>query len=99
MPHLKQLHRDLSNQGFLLVSVNAGDEQLSRIDSFIRQQGLTFPVFVDDGSLRRRFRVDSFPTAFLVDRHGTVRRVYIGDTSPSSLREHIRELLAEADEH
>jgi len=99
MPHLEQFHRDFGDQGFRLVSINGGDESAEEIREFTHNQELTFPVYVDAGNLRRRFRVDTFPTALLVDRHGTVRHIYIGDTSANRIRDDIKALLAEPDEH
>ncbi|MFC1610860.1 TlpA family protein disulfide reductase [Myxococcota bacterium] len=98
MPHLEQLHRDFGASGFRLVSVNA-DEDAETIRRFVSQKELTFPVYVDPGPLRARFRVDSLPTAYLVDRHGKVRQVYVGDLSPASVRQDIQKLLSEPDGH
>ncbi len=99
MPKLEALHRELGDRGFRLVSINGGDEPPERVRSFAAEHGLTFPVYIDTGELRRRFRIDSFPTALLVCRHGIVRRVYIGDTSLERVRAAIEELLVEPDVH
>jgi thiol-disulfide isomerase/thioredoxin len=99
MPHLDQFHRDFGGQGFRLVSINGGDDSLDEIRAFAKSKELSFPIYVDTGNLRARLRVDTFPTALLVDRHGTVRHVYIGDTSVNRIRDDIKALLAEPDTH
>jgi thiol-disulfide isomerase/thioredoxin len=98
MPHLEQLHREFGGKGFRLVSINS-DEPPGDVRAVVQSHELTFPVYNDPGNLRRRFRIDTLPTALLVDRHGTVRHVYIGDTSANRVREDIEELLAEPDVH
>lgn len=92
MPHLEQLHRDLSSKGFRLVSVNTEAGNIAGVQAFVREHGLTFPVFLDRG-LQARFRVDTLPTAFLVSPDGEVKELYIGAISGSRLRKDIEALL------
>jgi thiol-disulfide isomerase/thioredoxin len=99
MPELEALHRELGGRGFRLVSINGGDEPAAEIRDFAGKLGLSFPVYIDPGGLRHRFRVESLPTAFLVDREGVVRHAYIGTTSASTIRRDVEALLAEPHLH
>jgi thiol-disulfide isomerase/thioredoxin len=99
MPQIDQLQRDLGDRGFRVVSINAGDENPDTVRQFARERSLSFPIYIDRGDLRQRFQVDTFPTALLVDRHGTVRQVYIGDSSTNRIRNDIEALLEEPDRH
>ncbi len=99
MPKLAELHRALAPRGFRLLSINAGDESDDEIRRFVSGRALDFPIYVDDGRLQHRFQVQSLPTAFLVDRHGAVRRAYYGALSAAALRADVEELLDEPDDH
>ncbi len=94
MPHMEQLHRDFAARGFRLMSINVEPENPTAVRNFVDSGGLTFPVFVDRGNrLQSRFRVQTLPTAFLVDGQGVVQEVYIGATSASRIRRDIEALL------
>ena len=45
---------------------------------FLLQQGLTFPVVLDDGTAERAFAVASLPTMLLLDKQGKVVWSHIG---------------------
>jgi peroxiredoxin len=96
MPHLEDLHRDLSSRGFRLLSINTEPDNIRGVRAFIREHGLTFPVYIDRG-LQARFRVDTLPTAFLVAPDGEVEELYIGAVSSGQLREAIEPLLPRRD--
>lgn len=47
--------------------------------AFVVAQKLTFPIVMDrDGQALESYKVDSFPTSFLIDRHGFVRERVAG---------------------
>ncbi len=94
MPHMEQLHRDFSDRGLRLLSVNTEPEDPTTVRNFVDAGGLTFPVFADRGHrLQSRFQVQTLPTVFLVDAQGIVQEVYIGTTSASRMRRDIEALL------
>ena len=95
MPGLEALHRELGNQGFMLVSVSTEPDNLEQVRAFVREHQMTFPVYLDAGGLQRQFNVQTFPTAVLVDRHGRVRNVFIGALNQDKLRREVVALLGE----
>ncbi|MEZ4270308.1 MAG: TlpA disulfide reductase family protein [Myxococcota bacterium] len=95
MPHLEALHRSFASRGVRLVSINTEPESRPLVTTFVQEHGLSFPVYVDDGRLQREFRVQNFPTLFLVDRLGKVREIHIGSVSMVTLKEQIEHLLDE----
>jgi thiol-disulfide isomerase/thioredoxin len=96
MPVLDRLHRELSADAFSLVSVNVEPTSPAEVRDFVSQHGISFPIWVDSGNLQRVLKVQSYPTAFLVDRSGTIRKVYVGATPVEELRADIQALLADA---
>ncbi len=93
MPHLETLHQEYAPRGFKLVSVNTEPDSAERVRNFVREHQLTFPIYVDRGNLQRSLRVQTLPTALLVDAQGEVREIYVGAPSPSELRRKIERLL------
>jgi peroxiredoxin len=93
MPELERTYQSLSNRGFVVVGINQEPESPDRVRGFVSSRGLSFPVVLDPGGIRRDFGVHSFPTSFLVDREGTICEVYRGPVSPEKLSKAIEALL------
>ncbi|MCK5688158.1 TlpA family protein disulfide reductase [Myxococcota bacterium] len=99
MPHLQELHEELGDKGFTLLSVSTEPENIQGVQSFVKEKKLTFPVFMDtQGSLQRRLQVTTLPTAILIDQKGIVRDVFVGTTSSFTLSRNIRKYLPELSE-
>ena len=94
MPHIQELHEDLSSKGFQVISINTEPENTSTVREFIKKQGLTFPVYIDSGAMIRDFKVNTFPTLLVVDRRGVIRDIHVGAISLFSIRQNIEALLA-----
>ena len=55
------------------------DDEDAGIDRFIEETGAGFPVAWDgDKSLAQRYRINSMPTLFIIDKNGLVRYVHQG---------------------
>jgi peroxiredoxin len=62
----------------IVVGISEDDEDAD-IDSFIEETGAHFPVAWDgDKSLAQRYRINSMPTLFIIDKNGLVRFVHQG---------------------
>lgn len=94
LPELEKLHRELGGRGFRLISINVEPRNVPGVTAFLKRTAVTFPVYVDNGLLQRRFQVSNFPTAFLVDKLGIVREVYMGAANADRMRRDIEALLA-----
>lgn len=96
LPALNRLYRELRGKGFQVVAVNL-DEQRRDALAFLAQRPVTYPVVTDDGALAEQFQLVGMPSAFLIDRTGTVRRVHNGFRSGDEdrLRGEILQLLGD----
>ena len=66
MPALQRMRERLSPEGVEVIAVNL-KESAAQIAPFVEQLGLTFPVVRDaDGAASRAWRVNVFPTSFVV---------------------------------
>jgi thiol-disulfide isomerase/thioredoxin len=73
MPSMERLHKDLANEPFSILAVNAG-EAPGAIKAFLRQVAVTFPIALDeDGQQIQAWQAFVFPTSYLVDKGGHIR--------------------------
>jgi peroxiredoxin len=96
MPSLEGLHRALGPEGLVVVGVSVDDDE-GALRRFVEEQGITFPVLWDPGGRQAAavFGTLAFPTTFVIDRDGILRRRYVGPTqwdAPSAL-EYFRKLM------
>lgn len=107
MPSMQRLHQALGPEGLKMVAVSVDAAQGQRdatgreggdVAAFVREYGLTFPVWLDpSGQIQRTYRTTGIPESFLVDRNGVIVKKVIGATewdSPDKV-ELVRRLLRE----
>jgi cytochrome c biogenesis protein CcmG/thiol:disulfide interchange protein DsbE len=96
MPAFQQAYADYEDQGFVIVAVNAiQQDSLPAIEEFRGEYSLTFPIVLDaDGSVSRSYQVRSMPTSFFIAPDGVISEVVIGGPIAEALiRARIEELL------
>ena len=58
----------------------AEERSADRLRSAIKKLGVDYPVLVDnDGKNWNRFKLESWPTVFIIDKQGRVRKTWIGE--------------------
>ncbi len=96
MPAFEQAYLDYADQGFVLLAVNAiQQDSVPAIDSFRADNGLSFPILLDtDSKVSRAYQVQSLPTSFFVGKDGVISEVVIGGPMAEALiRARIEELI------
>lgn len=98
IPHERTLVERLRNEPFALVGINTDDDP----EKFAKQakehkvtwrsswQGNT------QGAICRAFRVQTYPTLFLIDHEGVIREKWIGNPGDVTLDRAIDKLVAAA---
>jgi len=70
-----------------VVTVASQSGEPAALAAEVKRRGLGVPVVADpQGALARRFGVRAFPTAFVLDRAGSIRNVEIGYVTEIGLR-------------
>ena len=95
MPSIDRLRSSFKGQPFEVLAVNLA-EPLSRIEKFVAQMPLGFPLLRDrDGAVGKAWKAKLLPASFLIGRDGRIRYVAFGelDWSSDAVRARVAELL------
>ena len=69
MPDLETLYERFGSRGFVVLGIS--DEELAKVEPFIRDRKVSFPVLLDPGrKINDKFVVDGIPRSFVYDREG-----------------------------
>jgi thiol-disulfide isomerase/thioredoxin len=87
MPAMQQLHQDYFEQGFIILAVNAtNQDDLTAAKDFISSRGLSFPILLDtEGNVSSLYQVRSLPTSFFIDTSGRIHEIIIGGPMAEAL--------------
>lgn len=97
MPGLQRLAKNLESQAFSVLAVNAG-ETAAEVWKMRRRLGWELPLLLDrGGETVVGWKVDSYPTSFVIDAEGHVRHRIVGmlEWDSAAARGLIEALLAE----
>ena len=73
-PKLAAIHKKLHEKGFEVIGIHMGNE-MEALRKFIAEKGMTWAQTIEEerGSLHRLFRVDAWPTYYLIGKDGMIR--------------------------
>ena len=95
MPSLQTFYEKYKANGFLLIGINQ-EETLEVVQPFIKEFGLTFPIWLDiDYQAQRVFNTANLPSSYVIDRNGRVRLMWIGGISKKNLEKYVPDVIME----
>jgi peroxiredoxin len=69
MPDLETLYGRFGSKGFVVLGIS--DEEAAKVEPFIRERKVSFPVLLDPGrKVNEKFVVEGIPKSFVYDREG-----------------------------
>ena len=85
MPSLEEIYQANKNKGFLVLGI-AGDPQgKEKLEPFVKEYGLTFPILLDpENQVFRQYYVRGIPVTYLLDKQGRIAGMYLGEADWSS---------------
>ncbi len=88
LPVLDRVMRDFPGVGFVTVATAIGAQPGPTPEEYLREQGLEFPVAVDDaqGTLGAALGIQAFPTLYFVGSDGRVVQALEGEVDEATLR-------------
>lgn len=97
MPLLQSYHDQYKDKDAVVIGINL-DEPYATVKSFVRSLDVTFPIWLDDDTVRKRYGVMSYPTTFFIDRDGIIQEKVVGELLDETLSYQMHRLLSD-DEH
>ena len=92
IPFFQAASRKYNGQ-VVVLGVDDGEPRAT-VAPFVTEMGMTYPVPLDDKSVvSRRYRVNSLPSTYFIDRDGVVQKVHIGIINQAVLEAQIEALL------
>jgi hypothetical protein len=93
--HERSLVNKMAGKPFALVGVNVNDE-LEHVRQVVKDKELNWRSFFEGESdnATSLFKVQGFPTVYLLDHEGIVRHRYLGPPDPAELDQRIDELVS-----
>ena len=94
MPDLEALFEKFAPQGLVILGIS--DEKKEKVEPFIRERKLTFPILLDPGrKVNEMFVVEGIPKSFVYDREGKL----VAQSIDMRTRGQFLEMLAQAGIH
>jgi peroxiredoxin len=96
MQSIEKVYQEYREAGFIVLAVNmTNQDTFSAIQPFVTEQGLTFPILLDEnGKAANAYQMQSLPSSYFIRRDGIINEVVIGGPmSEALLRTRIDEIL------
>jgi len=98
MPSLHQLAKEYESKGLRFVAANVDDPSNARaaVAAFVaqREPGLDPYVVFADGMVQARYKIEVYPTLYLIDRQGRVVDAMVGQQPEFIVRHRLEKALA-----
>ena len=100
LPTIKKWDAQYRDKGLTIIGVHTPESDLESNLNDVRREvaelGLKYPVVTDnDYSTWKAYKVEAWPTLFLLDKQGRVRWTHVGEGYYDQTEEVIKKLLAE----
>jgi cytochrome c biogenesis protein CcmG/thiol:disulfide interchange protein DsbE len=94
-PDLRKLYLKYQNQvDFYAINVTTNDNP-EAVKAFVEQFKLPFPVPLDTkGEVADKYRINAFPTTYIIDKQGVIRQKMIGMIHPPFFEQELKKVLA-----
>lgn len=86
MPYIEKHAKEFRDKGVQVLSVNIGESEF-KVNTFIEQYGLTFPVLIDKNKSvsRNSYNVVPLPTTMLIDKNGVIKQIVTREMSEAEI--------------
>ena len=95
IPWFAEFHRKYAAQGLQVVGVSLDEEGWKAVRPFLATAKVPYPIVLGDGPLAKKYRIESMPDAFLIDREGRIAASYTGIVNRENLEANLRSMLSQ----
>jgi len=95
IPVLDELYNKYKTKGFVVLSIASEDEGDETVKGFVKDSGLTYPVFIASSDTLKNYGISSIPVSFIIDKDGKIVNKHLGYTPDikQELSTEIKQLL------
>jgi thiol-disulfide isomerase/thioredoxin len=99
-PYVKQWHQKYADHGLVIIGVHSPEftyeHDVEKVERYVKDHDIRFPVPIDnDFSAWNRYGNRYWPAMYLIDKHGVIRHVRIGEGRYQETEQLIQSLLSE----
>lgn len=90
MPHMQKVYEEYKNQDVEILAVNVTNKDKGKesVAQFVKKQGLTFEVLLDEeGYASSTYQVLTLPTTYMIDTKGNMVDIIEGPMNEASMKE------------
>ena len=103
LPHIKSLDDRYRQKGLTVIGVHSPEFDEERKVEHLRREvsslGIRYPVVTDNAyQTWNAYKVEAWPTAFLLDKQGRIRWMHIGEGDYDEAERQVQKLLAEKEQ-
>jgi len=91
-PAIDALARTYAARGLRVVGVDVL-ENPRKAAAFRDEHHLSYPVVVDEGTLRRQYSINGLPVHVFIARDGVVAKIVVGQLSPAAMRTNVEQIV------
>jgi peroxiredoxin len=78
MPGFEKMYQKDGSKGFLIVGIDE-DSEPDKLAAYLKEHPVSFPILADpNGTLAKKFKIESLPTSILVSSQGKILSVVEG---------------------
>lgn len=93
MPELQAYYTTHVAEGFVVIAIDS-DDHADQVVSFVKEYGMTFPVWFDpQGKSQGFFQNWDLPSSYVIDRDGIIRLSWTGGINQPTLEEYVTPLM------
>ena len=93
IPDLIEVYNQYKNKNVIVVGVSVDKDGTNVVKGFVRENNVTYPILLDDGSVSREFGVRGIPTTLFVNEEGKVVAKKVGYADKKYFSAQIDKLL------
>lgn len=75
----------------MILSVDV-NEDAETVKAFVEEQGLSFAIFLDDGTSAAKYQVSGIPASFVISAEGVIYDTHVGAVDIAYLEELVQEM-------
>src|SRR5438105_12186783 len=96
-PHERSLVKKMEDKPFALIGLNSDDDR-EELKKVLQEEQITWRSFWNGGGsgpISRQWKIEGWPTVFVIDAKGVIRFKYVGAPPADQLDRAVESLLRE----